>query len=208
MGSDDSDSTFDQSEITPLNIQPNSCKNGATRTLSQIYLPTIPQFSVIPASPLFRKFHHTSCNSTLKGALKSVIFNHTSEAGLFCGTIGERTSFKILKDSNFVEWLRSKNYPPIVFHSLHSQTFNDVSSGRIRMTVDLYIDQFLPRLAAALRRDTHLVRIDTGMIVEALLLPVFQIDKTNVCKSAARILVDFTSVNRGFFIRRNHNARK
>ncbi|KAF5397445.1 hypothetical protein PHET_09492 [Paragonimus heterotremus] len=208
MGSDDSDSTSDESEMSLINIQPNSSKNGAARTLSQIYLPNIPQFSAIPISPLFRKFHYISCNSTLKGALKSAIFNHTSEAGLFCGTIGERTSFKMLKDSNFVDWLRSKNYPPIVFHSLHSQTFNDVSSGRIRMTVDLYIDQFLPRLAAALRRDTRLVKIDTGMIVEALLLPVFQIEKTNACKSATRILVDFTSVNRGFFVRRHHSARE
>ncbi|THD20773.1 hypothetical protein D915_008481 [Fasciola hepatica] len=92
--------------------------------------------------------------------------------------------------------------PTVMFYGIHSATFHIVSNFRIRMSADLYIDRFLPALAKELRNQTGVAAIRTQMIYEALILPMFDSHPQWTYALRGSVLVDFTSVNRGYFSKR------
>ncbi|KER31161.1 hypothetical protein T265_02600 [Opisthorchis viverrini] len=89
--------------------------------------------------------------------------------------------------------------PFIVFAGIHSSTFFAVSSARFRMSVDLYIDRFIPELAKALSTETKDPRITVDLLVQAIILPFFQKRRSTSCLPRGKLMVDFTSAHRGFF---------
>ncbi|TGZ60447.1 hypothetical protein CRM22_008522 [Opisthorchis felineus] len=150
-------------------------------------------------SAMFAEYHKCRDWTTRRGALKTMIFCYTGAAGMFCGTIGERTSLRMLKDSKFIDWLKTKNVSPFMFGGLHTQTFHSVSNDRRQITVDLYIDHFIPRLAIALRNHAQIPELTAKTIEEILVLPVFYDTPSKNHVASSSVVVDFVTVNRDLF---------
>lgn len=173
--------------------------DGEPLSSTTTYLPLHPCFTSYRVSNTFRNLHETTDPEMVKGALKGIILDYSTQAGLPAGNIGERTSLMILAQSKVTTWLKDLGLSQVVFNGLHNSTFYVVSSGRMRMSVDLYIDRFLPTLAKTLRDETNNMQIRAIILTEAILLPLFQIRRSRRCLPGGKLLVDFASINRGFF---------
>ncbi|OON18382.1 hypothetical protein X801_05765 [Opisthorchis viverrini] len=158
-----------------------------------------PPFASLAVLSTFAEYHKCRDWTTRRGALKSIIFCYTGAAGRFCGTIGEKTSLKMLRESKFIDWLKAKNVSPLVFGGVHTQIFHSVSNDRRQITVDLYIDHFIPRLAIALRKYAQIPELTAKTIEEILVLPVFYSTSSEVNVAPSSVVIDFVTVNRGLF---------
>ncbi|OON18381.1 hypothetical protein X801_05764 [Opisthorchis viverrini] len=156
-------------------------------------------FPLSEGLPHFRKICSSKDADVIKGALKGMIFDFSTHSGRSSGIINERTSLLILVAVNVASYLKDHGLPFIVFAGIHSSTFFAVSSARFRMSVDLYIDRFIPELAKALSTETKDPRITVDLLVQAIILPFFQKRRSTSCLPRGKLMVDFTSAHRGFF---------
>ncbi|KAG5448505.1 hypothetical protein CSKR_101948 [Clonorchis sinensis] len=158
-----------------------------------------PPFASSAVLAMFAEYHKCRDWTTRRGALKALIFCYTGAAGRFCGTIGEKTSLRMLRESKFIDWLKAKKVSPLMFGGLHTQTFHSVSNDRRQITVDLYIDHFIPRLAIALSNHAQLPELTAETIEEILVLPIFYDPQSEAHVAPSSVVIDFITVNRGFF---------
>ncbi|GAA52518.1 hypothetical protein CLF_108247 [Clonorchis sinensis] len=112
---------------------------------------------------------------------------------------GQTYSYALSAWVNVASYLKDNGLPFIVFAGIHSSTFFAVSSARFRMSVDLYIDRFIPELADALSTETKDPKITVDLLVQAIILPFFQKRRSAVCLPRGKLMVDFTSAHRRFF---------
>ncbi|VDP81086.1 unnamed protein product [Echinostoma caproni] len=128
-----------------------------------------------------------------------MIAYHCTRLGFYAGTISERASYVLLSSSRLVRWFKEKGIPCVVFSGLHGALFYAVSTFRLRMSIDLYIERFLPLLVEELRKECGDNHIQIEVIYDAIILPMFETLQPSASSLRGNILVDFTSVNRGFF---------
>ncbi|KAG5448503.1 hypothetical protein CSKR_101946 [Clonorchis sinensis] len=170
-----------------------------TSSLTGTALQNLPHFLKYPISSHFRTICSVKDADVIKGALKGTIFDFSTHSGRSSSIINERTSLLILVAVNVASYLKDNGLPFIVFAGIHSSTFFAVSSARFRMSVDLYIDRFIPELADALSTETKDPKITVDLLVQAIILPFFQKRRSAVCLPRGKLMVDFTSAHRRFF---------
>ncbi|TGZ60446.1 hypothetical protein CRM22_008521 [Opisthorchis felineus] len=181
------------SRVTPNVLEEKSA------SLTGTALQNLPHFLKYGISSHFRTICSLKDADVIKGALKGMIFYFSTPSGRFAGIINERTSLLILVAVNVASYLKDSGLPFIVFAGIHSSTFFAVSSARLRMSVDLYIDRFIPELAKALSTETKDPKITVDLLVQAIILPFFRKRRSTSCLARGKLLVDFTSAHRGFF---------
>ncbi|CAL8097900.1 unnamed protein product [Calicophoron daubneyi] len=137
----------------------------------------------------------------VRGALKALLFEYGGWRSNSAG-IGQGASWRLFIDSKIVELFSEVGLPAVDFSGLHNFTFCYVASQRLRMSPDLYIDRFLPKLVESLNKQAKFARINTRQLTDALIIPLFKFSRGHRCKPKGNIVVAFTSFNRGFFTRR------
>ncbi|KAA0193342.1 hypothetical protein FBUS_00312 [Fasciolopsis buskii] len=172
------------------------------KNLEGTNLPNSHLFKTLRISNGFLRLNNETDRKTYRGALKSAIFGHTSMKGLSSGTITDFTSQTLLASRLVVSWLREQGISPMIFRGVHTQTFFSVSSGRQQMSVDMYIDHFIPKLVHNLGCVAQVPGLCKEFITQAIIFPLFQTKTTNRCPETSKIITEFTSANRGFFAKR------
>lgn len=190
---------------------PNICTGSNKREfipLEQTSLPPISYYSRYPISKQLRSIHLDK--RVLNGALKSSIFGYTSKSINFRGFISLSVSLNLLVKCKVRSWFCQCGGDMLDFDGLHGELFLRLSQNRSHMSVDLYIDQMLPKLTKILHQtaksncETFTVR----MLQEAILLPMFQLHNKYECGQSNYIVLDFTMSNRGYFAKRyTRNSR-
>lgn len=171
-------------------------------SVSETHVPGGACFADLKLAACFRRIYSTKDKEFLRGGLKGIIMNHCTRYGLHSGTISEGASYQLLVFAKLSDWCKENGMPAVVFSGIHSSTFHILSSHRLRMTVDLYIDHFLPALAKRLREETGIPEVQSQMLYEAIVFPMFGRNLGKAILLRGNILVDFTSVNRGYFSKR------
>ncbi|CAL8097897.1 unnamed protein product [Calicophoron daubneyi] len=177
----------------------SSSDSGNDEGSERISLPSIKSFPDRPSAAAFFSWQFHTSEDEARGGIKALIFEYTSSKGEVAGSIGERTSFALLVDSGVVRWSSELGMSSVVFLGIHHSTFFTVASQRVRMSADLYIDRFLPKLAEIIRTETNYTEMNSKSIIDVILLPFFLHFSRNRCKPIGHILVNFTNFNRAFF---------
>ncbi|CAL8097919.1 unnamed protein product [Calicophoron daubneyi] len=175
-------------------------------SLNGTYLENVPYLVQGLYSPEFLTLSKLTDADQIRGAFKAAIFEYTEVRGLYTGFIEQRTSWNILLDAKVVYWFSQSGLPSVAFFGIHNTTFYKVASQRVKMSTDLYMDGFIPKLAEIISTETKLTYLTKNHLIQAILLPFFLISRRHTCKPRGNIIVDFTAANRGFFAPRNNSG--
>ncbi|VDP81085.1 unnamed protein product [Echinostoma caproni] len=201
------DEAFMSPEQTPAKRSQHSDNSsdglpGLLTSVKGTYLPSSPLFTNRPFYPMFLNLHKCGDVDIIRGALKASIFDHTASRGMHSGTIDDLASQTLFAARNVVPWLRGHGLSAQKFRGIHTTTFYTIANGRAKMSVDLYIEQFIPRLAQSLKCAIDIPGLSRDFIEEAIIFPLFQYTPKVVCQPRTKMLNDFASVKREFFSQR------
>ncbi|CAH8855189.1 unnamed protein product [Trichobilharzia szidati] len=151
------------------------------------------------------QFYDTLTPDEQMGALKAFIYAQISRYTLYHGCIGERHSFLLLTTTKVVDCLTQTCLPYLNIRGIHSAKFYAISNYRSLMSVDLYIEKFLPdflRVLSSEKYKNNYPMMKLSQMFDIMLKPLFDESQKRICTIKNRSVINFTQSYRNMFATR------
>ncbi|KAA0193341.1 hypothetical protein FBUS_00311 [Fasciolopsis buskii] len=136
---------------------------------------------------------------TVRDALKSLLFSHFHHSRENVGFLTERQSLLVLTSSGLSDACADHGLSYIYFRSIHTLVFSPLAAGRLRISIDCYVDFFLPRFSMELSKTMKSDKFNLKGVLSLLLNQMVESSKADFCGLRDKLVVTCIMANRQLF---------
>ncbi|CAL8090601.1 unnamed protein product [Calicophoron daubneyi] len=133
----------------------------------------------------------------VKETLVAIIICYLRKSPGVVGFISERQSLMLLLECKLDELALKNRVTLVLFRAIHSQVYNSLAFGRIRITIDAYVSFFLPRYAEELRKAMSPTDFKIQHVYTVIILLILK--RTEECSLRDHIIRSSVLSHRGMF---------
>ncbi|CAL8097912.1 unnamed protein product [Calicophoron daubneyi] len=134
---------------------------------------------------------------TLRAALVSVVISFFRESVGMVGFITEQQSLMLLLQSKVNELVAAYGVSFVEFRAIHALVYMALAFGRVRISIDAYIDFFLPRITLKLQEAIKCASFDANKIYAAIIYPIWE--RNDLCGIREKLVCNSILLNREMF---------